>query len=518
VLRYRILTFHLLPIFAVFLALTCGAVPASAVEKYAAIVVDGNTGETLFARNADAKRFPASLTKMMTLYVLFGELEAGRFSLASKFSVSANAAAQAPSKLGLRAGKTIKVEDAILALTTKSANDAAVVVAENVGGSVSGFAARMNKTARALGMNSTTFRNPNGLPNPGQTTTARDFVRLATALQDRFPSYYKYFSARSFNYAGTTYRNHNRLLGSVEGVDGIKTGYTRASGFNLVSNVRRGDRHLIAVVMGGKTGASRDAHMRELIAKYLPAATRGNRSAPLLIASSGEVGGDEVLIPEAAAEDLALEWRLPRARPAQESETALAFAAPQATRDIVSAAMAIPALAPARVPVPTPAPSPVPEQGDVADAGTPDALAEDAIAARISSANEVAELAYLTPQASGDDPIARLAEMARTRAGRDDIIASASPVRAADPQTGPTGWHIQIGAVPTAEGAQALIDKAQDSMGQTLASMQALTQPVERGGTTLYRARFAGFSDKEEARSACAMLKSRSINCLAVPN
>lgn len=517
-LRYRILRLHLLPILVTLLALSCGAVPASAVEKYAAIVVDGNTGETLFARNADAKRFPASLTKMMTLYLLFGELESGRFSLDSKLSVSAHAAAQAPSKLGLRAGKTIKVEDAILALTTKSANDAAVVVAENVGGSVSGFAASMNRTARALGMNSTTFRNPNGLPDPGQTTTARDFVRLATALQERYPTYYKYFGARSFTYAGKPYRNHNRLLGSVEGVDGIKTGYTRASGFNLVSNVRRGDRHLIAVVMGGKTGASRDAHMRQLIAKYFPAAKRGNRTAPLLIASSGDVGGDELASPEAGAEKLALEWRLPRARPAGDSEPALAFAAPQATRDIVSAAMAMQNLAPARVPGPTPAPAPALEQGDVADVHIPNGPAKDPIAARISSANEVAELAYLTPRAAGDDPIARLAEMAKARAGRDDIIASAGPVRAAEPRVGATGWHIQIGAVPTAQGAQELLDRAQVSMGQTLASVQPLTQPVERGGTTLYRARFAGFSDKEAARSACAQLKSRSMSCLAIPN
>jgi D-alanyl-D-alanine carboxypeptidase len=260
----------------------CGTLPTIAAgRKVRGYRGRRNTGETLFARNADDKRYPASLTKMMTLYVLFEELDAGRLSLDSKLSISANAAAQAPSKLGLRAGKTIEVEDAILGLTTKSANDAAVVIAENVSGSVSGFAERMNRTARAVGMNSTTFRNPNGLPNPGQTTTARDFARLGAALQRRFPQYYKFFSARSFTYAGKKYRNHNRLLGSVEGVDGIKTGYIRASGFNLVSNVRRGDKHIIAVVMGGKTGASRDAHMRELIAKYMPAAKGDSPTAPL---------------------------------------------------------------------------------------------------------------------------------------------------------------------------------------------------------------------------------------------
>jgi D-alanyl-D-alanine carboxypeptidase len=243
---------------------------AAANEKYAAIVVDANTGKTLYEDSADEKRYPASLTKMMTLFVLFEELKAGKFTLQSELSVSANAAAQAPSKLSLRAGSKIKVEDAILALTTKSANDASVVVAENVSGSVSQFAERMTRTARALGMNQSTFRNPNGLPNSSQFTSARDMAKLGAALQDRFPQYYKFFSARSFTWKGKKLRNHNRLLGSVAGVDGIKTGYTRASGFNLVSNVRRDGRHIIAVVMGGKTGASRDAHMRDLIAKHLP--------------------------------------------------------------------------------------------------------------------------------------------------------------------------------------------------------------------------------------------------------
>src|SRR5687768_12284144 len=292
VLRIRMNAPRLLPFVVVFLSLLGAAVPAAANEKYAAIVVDANTGNTLFASNADARRYPASLTKMMTLYILFEELQAKRLSLSTRLTVSARAAAQSPSKLGIRAGKTIKVEDAILALTTKSANDIAVVVAENIGGSVSGFAARMNRTARALGMRNSTFRNPHGLPDSGQVTTARDMARLGAALQDRFPTYYRYFGVKTFTYAGKRYRNHNRLLGSVAGVDGIKTGYTKASGFNLVSNVERDGRHIIAVVMGGKTGASRDAHMRQLIAEHLPRAKRGSRSAPLVMAdvvSDGDV-------------------------------------------------------------------------------------------------------------------------------------------------------------------------------------------------------------------------------------
>ena len=231
--------------------------------------------------------------------------------------------------MGVKAGSTIKVEQAILALVTKSANDVAVVVAENVGGSVSGFAGRMNRAAKALGMDSTTFRNPHGLPDNGQYTTARDLVRLARALQDRFPSYYKYFGERSFTYKGTRYRNHNRLLGYVTGVDGIKTGYIRASGFNLVTNVRRDGRHVIAVVMGGRTASSRDAHMRELIAQHLPKASRNRSAAPLLVASSG--AGDAAI---AAA-------RLPRSAAAGGCGTgSLPTRRQRGPRDVVAAAMA----------------------------------------------------------------------------------------------------------------------------------------------------------------------------------
>eukprot|EP00903_Cladosiphon_okamuranus_P001679 g1677.t1 len=268
--------------------LTLGAVllsvpvTAMANPKYAGIVVDAKTGKTLYASSADAYRYPASLTKIMTLYVVFEELEAGRLSLNSRLTVSKYAAGRPPSKLGLRAGKTIKVKDAILALVTKSANDVATVVAENIGGSEKKFAERMTRTARQLGMNKTTFRNPHGLPNSGQRTTARDMARLGIAIQERFPQYYGYFKTRSYKYGKRTYGNHNKLLGSVKGVDGIKTGYIRASGFNLVTSVNRDGRQIVAVVMGGKTGASRNAQMTKLIGRYLKKASRGKKSAPLI--------------------------------------------------------------------------------------------------------------------------------------------------------------------------------------------------------------------------------------------
>jgi D-alanyl-D-alanine carboxypeptidase len=255
---------------------------ASANAKYAGVVIDVKTGKTLYADNADNLRYPASLTKIMTLYMLFGELEAGRVSLNTRMKVSKRAAGQAPSKLALKVGSTIRVKDAISALVTKSANDVAVVIAEHIGGTESKFAAKMTNTARRLGMKKTTFKNASGLPNSGQRTTARDMARLGMAIQDRYPKYYKYFSTRSFTYKGKSYRNHNRLLGTVKGVDGIKTGYIRASGFNLVTSVKRDGRHIVAVVMGGRTGKSRDAHMKSLIGRYLKSASTGRRTTPLV--------------------------------------------------------------------------------------------------------------------------------------------------------------------------------------------------------------------------------------------
>src|ERR1700712_3283179 len=236
---------------------------------FSSIIVDGNSGATLSSNNPDASRHPASLTKIMTLYLLFERLEAGNLKLDSEMDVSEHASEQPPTKLGLRPGNTLRVEDAIKGLVTRSANDAAVVSAEAISGDEDGFAKLMTRKARSLGMTRTVYRNASGLPNDDQVTTARDQSVLGRAVQDRFPRYYKYFATSAFHYRGRAIRNHNRLLGTVEGVDGIKTGYTRASGFNLVSSMRRGDRHLVGVVLGGRSGGSRDAIMRNLLAENL---------------------------------------------------------------------------------------------------------------------------------------------------------------------------------------------------------------------------------------------------------
>jgi len=205
----------------------------------------------------------------MTLYLLFERLDAGKMKLDTEMNVSEHASEQAPTKLDLRPGQSIAVEDAIKGLVTRSANDAAVVIAEAVAGDEGDFAKLMTRKARALGMTKTVYRNASGLPDDEQVTTARDQATLGRAIQERFPRYYRYFSTTAFNYHGHSIRNHNKLLGNVEGVDGIKTGYTRASGFNLVTSMRRGNRHLVGVVLGGRSGGSRDTIMRGLLAENL---------------------------------------------------------------------------------------------------------------------------------------------------------------------------------------------------------------------------------------------------------
>jgi D-alanyl-D-alanine carboxypeptidase len=242
-------------------------------EEYAppgsSIVVDGNSGAILQSSNPDALRHPASLTKVMTLYLLFERLDSGRMKLDTPLKVSEHAADQSPTKLDLKPGTTIAVEDAIKGIVTRSANDAAVTIAENIGGDEDSFAKMMTQKARALGMTRTTYVNASGLPDDDQITTARDQALLGRAIQDRFPHFYKYFSTESFVYHGEAIRSHNHLLGKVEGVDGIKTGFTRASGFNLLTSVHRDGHFLVAVVMGGHSAFERDAHMRDLISDHL---------------------------------------------------------------------------------------------------------------------------------------------------------------------------------------------------------------------------------------------------------
>ena len=242
-----------------------GASGSAQASKYAAIVIEEDSGRVLFSRNADSLRYPASLTKIMTLYLLFEDIAAGHLTLRSRIPVSKVAAGRSPSKLYLKPGQSVSVEQAIHALVTKSANDVATAVAEKLGGSERGFAKRMTRKARALGMSRTTFRNASGLPHSKQRSTARDMARLAIAMRRDFPQYFRYFSTKSFNWNGRKFSNHNKLLSKFNGTDGIKTGYINASGFNLVATVTRNNVRLIGVVFGGKTSRSRDAHMMDIL-------------------------------------------------------------------------------------------------------------------------------------------------------------------------------------------------------------------------------------------------------------
>ena len=271
---------------------------SAASPKYAAIVIDANTGKTLFASSADAARYPASLTKMMTLYMVFEALQRGKISEKTKIPFSAQASAKPPTKLGVKAGGTVTVETIIYSLVTKSANDSAAAVAEYLGGTEEGFARMMTTKAQRLGMSNTVFKNASGLPDTAQYSTARDMAILGIALREHFPQYYDYFSTRSFSYGKQRMANHNRLLGRVKGVDGIKTGYTRASGFNLVSSVSTGGKKVVAVVMGGQTGRSRDNHMAELIRKYLPKAS--GRDGGDLVAKAAPVEMESKTVASAA--------------------------------------------------------------------------------------------------------------------------------------------------------------------------------------------------------------------------
>jgi D-alanyl-D-alanine carboxypeptidase len=268
--------FASLVVAALALTLTIAATrPVDAADPRAAsMVVDANTGAVLHNKGGDELVYPASLTKMMTLYMTFELIELGRLNYDSKIKMTQEGADAAPSKLDLDAGEELTVVDAIKALVTKSANDVAIALAMHIGGTETNFARLMTRKARELGMQNTTFRNASGLPDPEQKTTARDMITLGLRLQDDFPRHYRLFSTRTFSFRGKTYRNHNSLLTRYQGTDGIKTGYTRASGFNLVSSVRRNGKHVVAAVFGGDTARERNAKMQSLLSSALAKASR----------------------------------------------------------------------------------------------------------------------------------------------------------------------------------------------------------------------------------------------------
>lgn len=489
-------------------------------QRYAAIAVDAMTGEVVFARNADDLRYPASITKVMTLYMLFEELEAGRLRLDSKLPVSRRAAAQPPSKIGVRAGSTIKVEDAILALVTKSANDVATVVAEAIAGSEEEFAKRMTARAISIGMTKTTFRNASGLPNSGQVSTARDLAVLGRQIQWRFPRYYDFFKTRSFAYRGARYRNHNRLLGNVPGVDGIKTGFIRASGFNLLTSMRRDGRHIVAVVMGGRTGASRNAEMRrvlDLAVKRIP-----RRDEMLMAAAPRRLPVDQIPLPRANPRNGMMVAAVPGATLANTNASAVR-ADDASEMPILAAATPSPS-APIQLPLPR---REQPEYGSIDDSN--DALKTASVATttiRVPSrivnqdddalgvflANTLESVPSAVPPPAVQAPTAQTA-FATPAPQPVQIPAAVQAPQLAEPVMR-SGWIIQIGAYNDEAAALRNLELARDRLNSELNGADPFTETVTKDGTVLWRARFAGF-DRSGAKAACDALKRQNFGCFA---
>ena len=448
-------------------------------------MVDANSGRTLYSVAEDGLRHPASITKVMTLYLLFEQLEKGAMTLQTRIPVSEHAAAQEPSKLGVEPGETISVEDAIKAVVTRSANDVAVAIAEAIGRDESSFAEMMTRKAHALGMSNTVYRNASGLPNDEQVTTARDLSILGRSLEERFPRYFKYFSTREFEYAGETIGNHNHLLGRVDGVDGIKTGYTRASGFNLLTSVHRDGRSLIAVVMGGRTAGARDRVMENLIDDHIAEASTV-RTATMVADASGARG--------AAAPPAAQEASPARPRPAVVAANVPARAPSAAPRRRRSRKATTPrrtarrrcASPPSSPPSSrTPRPTPVPRATSTPRPTPLRVAAEPRRGERAASEprqeRTPAQLGWVKgPDAAqkagaSRDRRADPAREAQGRRAETTVAAADAPLKPDDAEDAGSGkgWMIQIGATDDAAKATALLDKARQRSRSILGGGQA---------------------------------------------
>nr|WP_298249340.1 serine hydrolase [uncultured Halomonas sp.] len=448
------------------LAILLAGEAQAANPRYAAIVVDVESGEILHAANADETRYPASLTKMMTLYMLFEALEGRSLSLHHALPVSSYAASKPASKLYVKAGSTIPVEKAIEALIIKSANDVAVVVAESLGGSEEHFARMMTDKARDLGMNDTTFRNANGLPDAGQTTTARDMATLSLRLMQDFPQYYHYFSNTRFSWKGNTITGHNRLLDNYAGADGLKTGFIRASGFNVATSAVRNGRRLVSVVMGGFTAASRDAHMTDLLNRGFVRASLYGRGDWV---AQADFSGERMNLPqtEPASREV-----VPSTRPAaQVASRQAAEPAPRVTERMEPE----PAVQVASLEAPEPLPS--------ATSSLPE-----------------------TAQGSARDPINELISQADKPATRTR--------QRLEPLGRSGGWGVQVGAFSNPDNARNLAGRAADRLASDLTNARVDIHEAP-GPRSLFRARLVNL-DENQAYRACRSLVRDGIDCMVV--
>ena len=490
--------------------------PGSATDpdKDAALILDGATGKILYARNETAERHPASLTKMMTLYMLFEALKAGKITMQTPMPVSAHAAQQKPTKLFLRPGESITVDTAIRAIVIRSANDVAVVIAEALGGTELHFAQMMNEKARVLGMRETYYHNASGLPDPLQITTATDLSVLARHLAYDFPQYFPYFSLAGFTYKGVYYPTHDNLIGRYPGADGIKTGFTVASGFNLTSSVVRGGVHLIGIVMGGRTAVRRDLEMMHLLDTAFaqiavnPALVARGPVPWVAVADAGQrpaVAGFTLPAqpPAPAGQFAALSVLPPPAIPDTDDEDAAeARRAPDENFSTIH--NEAPQLASVAQP---PKPAPV--------AAIPPAVAQAATApipamrptARPFTRNGGTESAA-PPRPVTVAALPKMRPVMRNDTSESDQEQAGTPIPGRN-------WTIQIGAYADQALAKAQLDAyAQKSM-DVLGQAARLVVPFQASdGHTMYRARFGLFAERQ-AREVCGRLTQRGQTCFA---
>jgi D-alanyl-D-alanine carboxypeptidase len=484
---------------------------------FSTIVVDAKTGELIHAAKADELRHPASLAKVMTLYLLFSELEAGRLRLNSPIRISAEATAQPPSKLGLKPGQTIEVEDAIKALVTRSANDIAVAIAEIIAGDEDSFAKLMTRRARSLGMTRTVFKNASGLPDPEQVTTAREMALLGLAIQERFPKYYPYFATRAFHWQGVAIGNHNRLLGTVDGVDGIKTGYTSASGFNLITNVKRNNRHIVAVVLGGRTGAARDELMRDLVSENIKLASTGPRTTPRFAEKAAPAVASDT--PATAAPTPVTTASVAPAQPAPGSREPVRRTPVQVVSINKDGERTPTKVKTASVlPISTMSPGSVREAITI----TPMALAPEGKVVTFAPPPAPASEPFASAQ---DSPEIERAKVVSAMMPEQRVSSALMPERTPEPLAqiseepasarGP--WYIQIGAYAKEEQARERLADARARAASILAKSNPVAEKWGKGRTEIYRARFAGF-DEASAKRACETLRKSEFACFAAKN
>ena len=485
---------------------------------YSSIVVDANSGAIMQATNADASRHPASLTKIMTLYLLFERLEQGKIKLTTEMPVSAHAAVQAPSKLGLKPGDSIRVETAIRAIVTKSANDVAVIVAEAIGGDEPAFARMMTAKARVLGMNQTTYRNASGLPDDQQITTARDQAILGRAIQDRFPNYYHYFATRTFEYRGHAIRNHNHLLGTVDGVDGIKTGYIHDSGFNIVTSVRRANHHIVAVVFGGRSAPARDARVRSLIDNNINIAAVKRTAPPVVEGWETAVARKNHDKDKRDKEKDDDRTGSAPVRVASMTRASSDAPLPGSTDPIKPNAVKTVTVHPGsmRSAALTPLPSEN-RQLTPAPGGSPQATITTVLTVRNEEPQAIVPAVPASPApgpsvATPDPAPASAAKVASAVASVP--LPTPGPEPAAKPRS---GWIIQIGALPDEKDARQRLELAQTKVKDILGKADPFTERIEKGEKVLFRARFAGL-EKNQAEAACKHLKRSDIPCMLVKN